>query len=105
MRNMLARAAWVAILVPAVVLAGCGKDTGSSQGGRIQVVAAESFWGSIVSQLTNAGLIDEYHVAVHPVVLGGGRRLFAEPKERINLRLIDSRTVDGQVVVKQYRPS
>ena len=51
MRNMLARAGWLAILVLAVVLAGCGKNTGSSQGGRIQVVAAESFWGSIASQL------------------------------------------------------
>jgi dihydrofolate reductase len=57
----------------------------------------------VAAALTELGLIDEYHVAVHPVVLGGGRRLFAEPKERINLRLVDSRTVDGQVVVKQYQ--
>jgi dihydrofolate reductase len=59
----------------------------------------------VAASLTELGLIDEYHVAVHPVVLGGGRRLFAGPKERINLRLADARTVDGQVVVKQYRPS
>lgn len=59
----------------------------------------------VAAALTELGLIDEYHVAVHPVVLGGGRRLFAEPKERINLRLVDARTVDGQVVVKQYRRS
>ncbi len=57
----------------------------------------------VAAALTELGLIDEYHVAVHPVVLGGGRRLFGEPKERINLRLVDSRTVDGQVVVEQYQ--
>jgi dihydrofolate reductase len=59
----------------------------------------------VAAALTELGLIDEYHIAVHPVVLGGGRQLFAEPKERINLRLVDSRTVDGQVVVQQYQRS
>lgn len=59
----------------------------------------------LAASLTRLGLIDEYHIAEHPVVLGGGRRLFAEPKERINLRLVDSRTVDRQVVVKQYQRS
>jgi dihydrofolate reductase len=59
----------------------------------------------LAAALTELGLIDEYHIAVHPVVLGGGRPLFAEPKERINLGLVDSRTVDGNVVVNQYRRS
>jgi dihydrofolate reductase len=53
--------------------------------------------------LTEAGLIDEYHIAVHPVVLGGGRQLFAAPKERLNLDVVDSRTVDGRVLVTHYR--
>jgi dihydrofolate reductase len=57
----------------------------------------------LAASLTELGLIDEYHIAVHPVVLGGGRRLFAEPKQRINLRLVDARPVDGQVVVQQYQ--
>jgi dihydrofolate reductase len=55
--------------------------------------------------LTELGLIDEYHVAVHPVVLGGGRRLFGGLAERLNLRLVESRTVDGKVVVNHYQPS
>jgi dihydrofolate reductase len=59
----------------------------------------------LAAALTELSLIDEYHLAVHPVVLGGGRRLFAEPKKRINLGLVESRTVDGNVVVKQYRRS
>ncbi|SDZ44444.1 Dihydrofolate reductase [Asanoa ishikariensis] len=58
---------------------------------------------ALAAALTELGLVDEYHVAVHPVVLGGGRRLFAAPEKRQNLRLVDARTVDGQVVVSHYQ--
>jgi dihydrofolate reductase len=57
---------------------------------------------SIAAALTDLGLVDEYHIAVHPVVLGGGRKLFAEPKQRLNLRTGESHLVDGQVVVTSY---
>ena len=59
---------------------------------------------ALAAALTEAGLIDEYHVAVHPVVLGGGRKLFAEPAQRLNLRLVESRVVDERVVVSHYQP-
>ena len=59
---------------------------------------------NLAAALTDLGLIDEYHVAVHPVVLGGGRKLFAEPKQRLNLHTVQSRLLDGQVVVTSYRP-
>lgn len=58
---------------------------------------------NLAAALTGLGLVDEYHIAVHPVVLGGGRKLFGEPEQRLNLRTTQSRVVDGQVVVTSYR--
>jgi dihydrofolate reductase len=58
---------------------------------------------ALAAELTGLGLIDEYHIAVHPVVLGGGRPLFARPDQRLNLRLVGSRVVDGRVTVSHYR--
>src|SRR3569833_1455426 len=45
---------------------------------------------SLAAALTELGLVDEYHIAVHPVVLGGGRRVLAEPKQRLGLRATGS---------------
>ncbi|MEO3872045.1 dihydrofolate reductase family protein [Nonomuraea sp. B12E4] len=58
---------------------------------------------ALAASLTELELIDEYHIAVHPVVLGGGRRLFAAPEQRHKLRLVGSHALDGQVVVSHYR--
>jgi|1186.fasta_scaffold76849_1 dihydrofolate reductase len=55
--------------------------------------------------LAALGLVDEFHIAVHPVVLGGGRHLFARPDHRNNLRLVDTVVLDGQVVVSHYHPA
>ena len=58
---------------------------------------------ALAASLTELGLIDEYHIAVHPVALGGGRPLFAAPERRHHLRLVQARTLDGQVVVSHYQ--
>jgi len=57
------------------------------------------------ASLTALGLIDEYHIAVHPVVLGGGNQLFHKPEQSVNLRLADARTVDSGVVIMHYEPA
>jgi len=57
----------------------------------------------LAAQLTARGLIDEYLVFVHPVVLGGGKRPFAEDTARLGLELVESRTFDGQVVLLRFR--
>ncbi|MFC9253438.1 dihydrofolate reductase family protein [Amycolatopsis thailandensis] len=47
------------------------------------------------------GLIDEFHVVVHPVVLGGGKQVLAGGA-RANLRLTGTRTMDGRAVLLTY---
>src|SRR5882672_11505255 len=56
--------------------------------------------GSIVSQLTQAGLIDEYQIIVHPIVLGSGRSMFEGVKNTIPLALKKTRVFgNGNVVM------
>ena len=56
--------------------------------------------GTIVQQLTDAGLIDEYFIAVTPVVLGKGKQLFREVQKR-NLQLKQSRQFEsGNVLLR-----
>lgn len=62
------------------------------------------FGGSALpAALTREGLIDEYHVFVHPVVLGGGKPVFLDPVRRIALELVESRILDAQAVLLRYR--
>lgn len=60
---------------------------------------------SIASQLSERGLIDEYHFVVHPVVAGKGPRLFdtVKLKDSFLLDLIDSKTFHSGVVAHHYR--
>lgn len=60
---------------------------------------------SIVQALTNLGLIDEYQLLVHPLVLGEGLPLFANIEQRVNLKLVDSKTHPSGVVVLYYQPA
>ena len=57
--------------------------------------------GTIVQQLTDAGLIDEYFIAVTPVVLGKGKQLFREVQKR-NLQLKQSRQFESGNVLLRY---
>jgi dihydrofolate reductase len=61
--------------------------------------------GSIVSQFTDAGLIDEYQIVVNAIVLGGGRTMFNGVKERIGLGLQKTRAFKNGNVVLWYGPS
>ena len=60
--------------------------------------------GSIVSQLTDAGLIDQYQVVVNPIVLGGGRTMFDGVRNRMNLKLERTRSFHNGNVVLWYVP-
>ena len=58
---------------------------------------------SIVRTLTNLGLIDEYQLLVHPVVLGGGKPLFQDIRDRRKLRLVKTKTFSSGVVGLYYQ--
>jgi dihydrofolate reductase len=58
--------------------------------------------GTIVSQLTQEGLIDEYQLVVVPIVLGKGRTMFEGVKNRVNLRLTNTRPFGNGNVVLTY---
>lgn len=51
--------------------------------------------------LAALGLVDEYQVIVHPVVLGGGRQVLPD-LARQGLRLVETRTFDGRSVLLRY---
>jgi dihydrofolate reductase len=60
--------------------------------------------GSIVAQMTDAGLVDEYQVVVNPIVLGSGRTMFDGVRDRMNLVLQKSRAFQNGNVVLYYAP-
>lgn len=60
--------------------------------------------GSIVAQLAQAGLIDEYQLLVNPVVLGKGRTMFEGIRDKILLRLVETRSFGNGNVLLRYEP-
>ena len=60
--------------------------------------------GTVLAQgLTEAGLIDEYRIYLHPVVLGGGTPFFAGP--RPPLHLVASDRIAGDLLRLTYVPA
>src|SRR5689334_4611234 len=61
--------------------------------------------GSIVSQLADAGLIDEYQVVVNPVVLGAGRTMFETLRKPLELKCTRTRAFRNGNVLACYEPA
>jgi dihydrofolate reductase len=57
----------------------------------------------LAQSLAELGLIDEYQLYVHPVVLGGGKPYFAGP--RPPLRLVANEVIDSNVIRLTYVPA
>ncbi len=60
--------------------------------------------GSIVSQLAQAGLVDEFQIVVNPIVLGRGRTLFEGVSEKVALKRVQTRAFGNGNVVLSYEP-
>jgi dihydrofolate reductase len=61
--------------------------------------------GELVQTLIQHGLIDEYSLMIHPLILGEGKRLFRDGTAPARLRLADSKTTTKGVLILTYEPA
>ena len=59
---------------------------------------------TLVQQLTNAGLVDEYRILIHPVIVNEGGRLFENLDGRTDFRLISVDTFERGAILVSYAP-
>jgi dihydrofolate reductase len=57
---------------------------------------------TLISSLMNLDLIDEVHLMVNPLILGGGKALFKDVKERHALKLIRAKPLKSGKVSLTY---
>jgi len=69
-------------------------------GGRIAMNGS----GTLLRSLLIAGLVDELHLLVHPIVVGSGKHLFEDGSQPLGLALASQRTLDGGVLYLTYTP-
>lgn len=60
--------------------------------------------GELIQSLMRHNLIDTYILLIHPLVLGTGRRLFAEGSPTTALQFVNSKTTATGVVIATYHP-
>lgn len=61
--------------------------------------------GKLINSILPMGLIDEYHLMVHPIVVGKGQRLFPDGVDTTTLTLVDTRTFSKGIVVLTFHPA
>jgi len=61
--------------------------------------------GQLVQSLMRRNLVDEFVLLIHPLVLGSGRRLFADGSPTGALRLVDTKTTTTGVIIATYQPA
>jgi len=61
--------------------------------------------GDLIRSLMRRHVVDEYVLLIHPLVLGSGRRLFADGGAFAALQLVESKTTSKGVVIATYHPA
>jgi len=59
---------------------------------------------TLIITMAQLNLIDEYQLAIHPVILGHGLPLFKNIRDKINLTLLKTKTFGSGVVALYYEP-
>ena len=59
----------------------------------------------VAHALMQHGLVDEYRLMLHPIVLGSGKRLFSEGMPTTPLHLVDTMATTTGLVILTYRPA
>lgn len=77
------------------------RELKEQDGGTISVLGSADF----AQTLMEHDLIDEYSLAVHPIVLGAGKKLFRDSEQVRKLELVDSTPTTTGVLLTTYRPS
>jgi dihydrofolate reductase len=71
------------------------------EGGNLVIMGS----GQLIRSLIPRGLIDEYLLMIHPLVLGSGRRLFEHENHTAKLKLVDSTATSTGVILATYKPA
>jgi dihydrofolate reductase len=61
--------------------------------------------GNLIQSLMRHNLVDQYNVWLYPVLLGSGKRLFADGTTPTALRLVESRTFGNGALLLSYQPT
>jgi len=59
----------------------------------------------IASTFMQLGLIDEYCLYLHPIILGGGKPMFRQLRDKIDLKLVETRLFGRGVLLLRYQPA
>src|SRR5665213_3621295 len=60
---------------------------------------------SMIVTLLNLNLIDEFQICIHPIILGKGLPLLKNITDRINLKLLKTKTFSSGSIVLYYEPT
>ena len=74
------------------------RELKTGEGKPIMAIGGAGFMRSLIA----TGLIDEYLLVTHPVVLGGGLPIFNDVAIPLDLKLVDARTFPGGIIARTY---